>query len=235
VKQVLGQLQALQALDTELRTLRTKLAEVPTRIEKLKADADSVRTELASTEQSITEHRKQYKLAEVELRSAEEKIAGYSVQLYSAKTNEQYKAFLKEIETQKRLKSEVEDRMIQLMEESESLESHRGDTARDSATLEDENSRKVGVLEAEQRELESAIAEREEHRKALVEELPAQVTRLYDRIHRNKGGLAVVTTENERCNGCMNPVPPQRLLEIEREDRIYTCEACGRILLSSKK
>ncbi len=235
MKQTFQQLRALQEIDTDLKTLRTKTDEIPKRIEKLQQEAARAKTELESTLQEITGHKKDYKLAELELKTAEEKITSYSVQLYSAKTNEQYKAFLKEIETQKKLKSGVEDRMITLMEEAEALEQKRQTTEKEDAQLETETVRKVKALEAEKQELEAAVTERENQRAELVQALPKSAVKLYERIRSRKGGLAVVTTRHERCNGCMNPVPPQRLLEIQRQDRIYTCEACGRILVSDNK
>ncbi len=234
MKETFQQLRTLQKLDTELKTLRDRLTEVPRAIETLKQSARKVETDLAATRDSIVEHKKQYKLAELDLKSAEEKISTYSVQLYSAKTNEQYKAFLKEIETQKKLKSGIEDRMILLMEEAEALERKRQSTEKENTQLETDTTRKVGTLEAEQRELEGAVAEREQHRESLVQSLPSQPLRLYERISKSKVGQAIVSTRKDRCNGCMNPVPPQRLLEIERQDHIYTCEACGRILMPDK-
>jgi predicted nucleic acid-binding Zn-ribbon protein len=235
LRESFARLQDLQVLDTEINTLAAKLAEIPERIRKLKSSAERVRKQLNTTKDAITEHRKQYKLAEVELKAAEEKISSYSVQLYSAKTNEQYKAFLKEIETQKRIKSEVEDRMILLMEEAETLERQCATSEKEDAQLDADTARKVAALENEQSELNSAKTAREEARAEIIDSLPSNTLKLYERIRKSRGGVAVVTTKGERCNGCLNPVPAQRMLEIERLDRIYTCEACGRILVPHKE
>lgn len=235
LKEPFAGLQNLQVLDTEIKTLSAKLAEIPERIRKLKSSAEQVRKRLNTTKEAITEHRKQYKLAEVELKTAEEKISSYSVQLYSAKTNEQYKAFLKEIEAQKNVKSEVEDRMILLMEEAETLERQCAVSEKEDAQLDADTARKVAALESEQSELNSAKKEREKARAEIIGSLPSSTLKLYERIRKNRDGVAVVTTKGERCNGCLNPVPAQRMLEIDRLDRIYTCEACGRILVPHRE
>lgn len=224
-------LRVLQGLDSDLRTLKGRAGDLPERITRLRDEAARARRELEETEAALLEHRKQYKLADIDLKAADEKISQYSVQLYSAKTNEQYKAFLKEIEGQKKAKSTVEDRMIVLLEESEVLEQRRRTAERAVGQFSADNERKVGVLEAEQKELDTAVTEREASREEILKSLPADLLRLYTRILDNKGGIAVVTTASERCNGCYNPVPPQRMLEIERLNRVYTCEACGRILI----
>jgi uncharacterized protein len=235
MKQTFDQLIELQRIDSDLAMLKARMEELPKRINRLQEEAKSTRSNLESIRLAITDHKKNYKLAEVELKSSDEKVSSYSVQLYSAKTNEQYKAFLKEIETQKKVKSKVEDRMIILMEESEQLETKRQAVEKEAGELETDTVRKVTALETEKQELAAAISEREQHRTALVAALPQSIVTLYERIRKSKAGLAVVTTKSDRCNGCYNPVPAQRLLEVERQDRVLTCEACGRILVPDKK
>jgi len=224
-------LRALQEIDMELKNLQERLAVLPRRVQELKRAVATANAELEVRKQALPGHKKQYKLTEVELRSTEEKIATYSVQLYSAKTNEQYKAFIKEIETQKKLKVEIEDKMIALMEEMEKLEKEFKELEKSVAEIEAETQNKLNVIETEKGELEKAISEREKRRGEIARLLPEGLLRRYERIRASKGGLAVATTENDRCNGCLSPIPPQRLLEIARQDKLYLCEACGRILI----
>jgi len=234
MKETFLRLWNLQQLDAELKTLNVKLEQLPGRIEGLSKIAADMRTDLEQARQSIIEHRKQYKLAEVDLKSAEEKIGGYSVQLYSAKTNEQYKAFLKEIDTQKKLKSDIEDRMIVLMEETEALDRKVKQQESKVAEFETDTQRKIQMLEAEKQEIAAAITERRDQRETIAKSLPEELLKRYDRIRSNKAGMAVAPIKRERCTGCLSPIPAQRILEIEREDRVYLCEACGRILVVSR-
>ncbi len=224
----------LQDIDRKLNILNDKLKEIPQRVQDLNKKLAGKQQEFESSKQGLTEHKKQYKLAEVELRAAEEKLATYSAQLYSAKTNEQYKAFLKEIENQKRLKSEIEDKMIVLMEKMDELETKLKVMEKEVTKEQAETQAKLNALEAERKELESAITEQEKQRQELLQSLPPDLLRRYERIRKSKGGVAIATTEQGRCNGCLSPIPPQRLLEIEREDKLYLCETCGRILLPRK-
>ena len=226
---------ALQQLDTELRTLGEKLSQIPSRVNDLKKTAATIKAELDQAKTDILEHKKQAKLCEVELKGTEEKIAGYSVQLYSAKTNEQYKAFLKEIDTQKKQKNSIEDRMIVLMEETEALDRKVKGNEKQSAELESETTRKVEMLENEKKELGEAIASRQQQRETTAAEIPAELLKRYERVRASKGGIAVATVRKERCSGCMSPIPAQRILEVDRQDRLYLCEACGRILIVAQE
>jgi predicted nucleic acid-binding Zn-ribbon protein len=231
VNQAFQHLWALQQIDSELRTLNDRLGQIPSGVNDLKKAAAAIKAELDQAKTDITEHKKQYKLCELELKAAEEKVAGYSVQLYSAKTNEQYKAFLKEIDGQKKLKNSIEDRMICLMEETEALERKVKENEKKSADLDSETTHKVEMLENEKKELGAAIAIRQQQREATVGAIPVDLLKRYERVRISKGGIAVATVRKERCSGCLSPIPAQRILEVERQDRLYLCEACGRILI----
>jgi predicted nucleic acid-binding Zn-ribbon protein len=235
VKLSFQQLWVLQRLDTELRTLSNNLGQIPSRVGDLRKAAAAIKAELDEAKVAITEHKKQYRLSEVELKAAEEKIASYSVQLYSAKTNEQYKAFLKEIEGQKKLKNGIEDRMIVLMEETEVLDRRVKENEKKSAELDAETARKILLLENEQKELEAAIAARREQRETTSAAVPPDLLKRYERVRASKGGIAVATVRKERCSGCLSPIPAQRILEVDRQDRLYLCEACGRILIVAQE
>jgi hypothetical protein len=56
----------------------------------------------------------------------------------------------------------------------------------------------------------------------------------YERIRKAKKGMAIVAVKRGACGGCFNRVPPQKILELKQNSRIYTCEHCGRILVSDE-
>jgi len=235
MKEHFANLRILQEVDNEIKSLKERLSEIPRRAAEIHKKVENVKSRLKKKKHFIQESKRQYKLAEVELRAAEEKIASYSVQLYSAKDNIQYKALIKEIETQKKIKIEIEDRIIALLEEIGKQEKELGELGKMGAQIETDAKNRLAILNEEKNELEKAINDREKIRTETAARLPADLLRRYERIRASKGGIAVTTTEHERCNGCLSPIPPQRILEIERQDKLYLCEACGRILLPVDK
>ena len=56
----------------------------------------------------------------------------------------------------------------------------------------------------------------------------------YERIQKAKGGTAVVPVKRGACGGCYSRVPPQKMLEIRQNARLFMCEHCGRILVSDE-
>jgi predicted nucleic acid-binding Zn-ribbon protein len=224
---------ALQRLDSELDTLRVKVEEIPRKIQGMNLTVSDEKQELEACKKKIVELKKEYKLAEVDIKEADGQIGAKSAQLYSAKTNEQYKAFLKEIEHLRQTKSSQEEKMITLMEQLEQSEARVNVLEREVKAVEGETVDRVKTLERELKELQQAVATREEERVKVHEGIDRDVVPVYERIRKSKHGVAVVSAGNDRCGGCLNPLPPQMILEIGKKDRLYFCEHCGRILLPS--
>jgi predicted nucleic acid-binding Zn-ribbon protein len=222
---------ALQRLDSELDTLRRKAAEIPRKIEGLNLTVSDEKRQLEDTRNSIVEMKKRYKLLEVDVKEAEEKASAKSAQLYSAATNEMYKAFLKELEGLGVQKGKLEDQMIEVMEQLEKAERRVQALTREAATIEQETQQRVGTLQQELAELQAAMTVRENERQKLLADLDRNVANVYERIRKNKNGVGAVSLNGDRCNGCLSPLPPQLLLEVSKKDRLHFCEHCGRILV----
>jgi len=228
----LARLWVLQVLDNEIDVLSRQAEKIPHDIETLRFQVTTLHQGIEKTKQHLLELKKEYKLAEVDLKASEDKISQYSVQLYSAKTNEQYKAFLNEIEAQKRSKAELEERMIAILEETETTE---GSIKIHQSELEqaERNARsEIENLEATKRTLDQEIKSRGEERANIISQLHKEFLRIYERIKTGKGGIAVVGITDERCGGCLTPLPPQLVEEVHKQDRLIFCEYCGRILIA---
>jgi predicted nucleic acid-binding Zn-ribbon protein len=112
-----------------------------------------------------------------------------------------------------------------------------------------------GDRETEKMKLDELLKELEEKRAALGEVSKATETEelklthdrekllvrihkadltVYERIRKAKKGKAIVTVKRSACGGCYNRVPPQKLLELRQNNMLYTCEHCGRIIVSDE-
>jgi len=229
---ILKTLLQIQQLDTELTVLENKSKDIPRRIEGIELVAESRKNELQEHQHSIIDFKKKYKLLEVDLQETEEKIGQYSTQLYSAKTNDQYKAFLKEIESTKKEKSDIEDKLIEVLETIENTEKEIKHLQLELGEIEVETKEKVTILKKDETNIHNAIKERQKTRESLCEVLGKETLSVYERIRKSKGGIAVVMVDNERCQGCLNPLPAQQVLEIKKNERMYFCEYCGRITVA---
>lgn len=231
VSEIIKLLWQLQQIDNEISYLTKKANEIPEKIKGLNLHLEEEIKNLERDRTNIINYKKEYKLLEVDLKTCEEKIAQYQIQLYSAKTNEQYKAFLKEIETQKKLKSEIEDKMIELLEKIENTEQEIKRREKEIEIIKEDTKKKIEELEKEEEKIKEEIAKREERKKELVSLLPIDYYEIYERIKKKRNGIAVVKIENDVCGVCFNPIPPQTIIEIRRNEKIHYCDYCGRILV----
>jgi hypothetical protein len=227
----LNGLWTLQRLDSELDTLRVKVEEIPRKIQGLNLTVSDEKRELEDCRKKIIDLKKNYKLAELDIKEADEQIGTKSAQLYSAKTNEQYKAFLREIEHLRKTKSAGEEKMIALMEQLEAAEARVKALEHEVKDVEGETVERIRTLERELQEFGQAITTREVERVTAREGIDKDIVNVYERIRKNKRGVAVVSAASDRCGGCLNPLPPQVTVEIGRKDRLHFCEHCGRILV----
>ena len=96
-------------------------------------------------------------------------------------------------------------------------------------------------LDDRRKELREVNKEHEKEELRLGHEREKLVARIekdqldrYLRIRKAKGGKAVVPIRRGACGGCFSRVPPQKILEIRQNSKLYSCENCGRILVSDR-
>ena len=149
--------------------------------------------------------------------------------MLQAKTNEQYQAFQHEIgfcETEIR---RAEDRILDLMGESEGLEKNL--KAAEIALKAEKTQVEVEKQQARERtEIDQkAVKELEVTKKSIVASMTPSVYKNYERI-RSRRGAAVAEVVDGRCSVCHISVRPQYLQDLKRGEQVLVCESCQRIL-----
>ncbi len=67
-------------------------------------------------------------------------------------------------------------------------------------------------------------------RAVLSAKVDKKILAKYERIVKNKDGLAVVPVAKDSCQGCFTILPPQVINEIKLKNQVVVCENCARIL-----
>jgi uncharacterized protein len=138
---------------------------------------------------------------------------------------------LREVEDLRRRASELEDQMLANMQEEEQVQV---EIRRLQDLAAQEERRLSGVRERLNEELaryQSELADARQRRDGLIAGLDPQLRSRYERIRRSKGDMAVVGIVQGSCTGCGYHLPPQRVLELQRAERVIACEGCGRLLV----
>ena len=162
------------------------------------------------------------------------KLEKYKEQLYNVKNNREYDAITKEIDFATNGISEAENVFI----EQENLITN---FVKELEELNSQFTLLAFELKTKQEELLVILKENEDEFLRLQNEKIKITSRLdedsldrYNTIHSARRGKAIAAIRKDSCGGCNNRIPPQHLIDIQRNNKIYNCEHCGRIVVSTE-
>ena len=220
----------LQSLDLRISELQREVSALPKHIAQIEKALDAHLRRLDADRAALAANQKDRKRLEEEIKIQEQKISKLKTQMLDAKTNEQYRAFQHEIEFCEAEIRKHEDRILDLMTESEPLETN---VKKAEAALKEEK-KQVDAEKGRARERtavdQTQLAELEAERKAIVAGVKPQIYSAYERIRKKWHGVAVAEATEGRCGACQISLRPQFYQDLRRGEELMFCESCGRIL-----
>ncbi len=222
----------LQLIDDQLDDLEELRGDLPITVNELKSKIDGIASLVNEKEDSKKDSLEKRNLNDEEIVKLKESLKKFKAQLYSVRNNKEYDALTKEIDHTEKLIDNLETENVELEDNVERIKIEIHDLQPELVKLKDELKEK----ESELKKIIKANEREEEKLRAVREEIVAKIRKpdynTYMRIRKASRGKAVVTIVRSACSGCHNVVPPQRQIEIKQMKRVYTCESCGRILVS---
>jgi uncharacterized protein len=222
----------LQLLDDQLDELEQLRGDLPNAVEALQSRIQSLKEEIEGKEQEKKESLQKREDNEEEVEKLKTNQKKFKAQLYQVRNNKEYDALTKEID-------HTDEEVVKLEEENNHLADMNKKLADEIDSIKpqlDELKEDLKVKEADLKEIIKANEKEESKLRAQRKEIEDQVKKpdysAYMRIRKAKKGKAVVTIKRSACSGCHNIVPSQRQLELRRNNRLFFCEYCGRILVS---
>lgn len=230
IKEQTGYLIELQTIDTQIHNVNKRLFAIPIELENKNREFEVKKSGLKALEEKNKELLLKKKDEELELAAKEGAITKLQSQLFLIKTNKEYTAMLKEIDGAKADKSLIEDQILGILEHLDNIVAEI-DKEKNSLTEEEKklNKDKAG-LEIERKTIEQEIVVFNHKRSQIAPKIDRRILATYERILKNKDGLALVKVVNNACQGCFMNVTHQTVNEIRMYDKLVTCQACARIL-----
>ena len=220
----------VQQLDQQVAELTALIDSLPKQIQTLQAQLDDFIHAHEERKKRLTANLKERKDLESEIKSMQEKITKHKDQLYQVKTNDQYRAMLKEIEGEEGNIRKIEDQVLEKMIESEDIQKNVQEAA---ARLEGEKARVASEIKRLQEERQKDMddcAGLETRRKELAAALSESVLALYERIRTYRPSPAVAEVRDGLCTACNVRLRPQAYNDVRSNNAVLTCENCSRIL-----
>jgi len=220
----------LQSLDQNIAALEKEVSALPKHIAGIEKTLESHVRKLEADRAALTANQKDRKKLEGDIQLHEQKISKLKDQMLQAKTNEQYRAFQHEIEFIEKEIRKCEDRILELMSESEPLDQNvkkaEGALKEEKQVVEREKTQARDRTAEDQKQLDQLRGERTQ----IYGKLPPSTRSAYDRIRKKWHGAVVGEAVESRCSACQIVIRPQYLQDLKRGETLMTCESCGRFL-----
>jgi hypothetical protein len=220
----------LQILDDRAAELTKEIAALPKHIAEIEKKLEAHQRRLEHDRAAIVANQKDRKRLEGEIQTCDQKISKLKTQMMEAKTNDQYRAFQHEIDFCQQEIGRHEDRILNLMTESDPLD--KAVKAAESALstekkqVEDEKAKARERTAADRKEIDLLTQER----KKILSEMDPKIASEYERIRKGRAGVAIAEVVQGRCSKCNMLLRPQFLQELKRGDAVMVCESCRRML-----
>ena len=220
----------LQILDDRIGVLTKEIATLPRHIAEIEKKLEGHLRRLEHDKAALAANQRDRKRLEGDIQANEQKVSKLKTQMMEAKNNEQYRAFQHEIEFAGHETRKAEDRILELMSEAEPLDKNvkaaEVSLADEKKLVEGDKNAARETTAKHQQEIDTLKADRASIVAAMT---PATVS-LYERVRKNRANVGITEVVAGRCGRCNIMLRPQYLQDLKKNDKIMTCESCGRIL-----
>jgi len=220
----------LQEIDNRMADLNREIAALPVHIAEIEKKLVSHQRKLEADRAALAGNQKERKKCDLDIQTQEQKISKLKDQMLEAKSNEQYRAFQNEIEFCQKEIRKCEDRILELMTESEPLDSNvkAADAALQKEKVEVEGEKQ----QARERTAvdQKAKADLQKERAEIVAGVTPAVYQRYTRIAKMRRGIGIAEAVEGRCSACNIAMRLQFFQDLKKGEQVLSCESCGRIL-----
>lgn len=228
--EMIEKLLVLQDRDRKIHRVQQELAQIAPERETLRARATATQTQLEAAKNRVKHIESERKRLELDVEAKKSQIEKYANQQLQTRKNEEYKALAHEIETCKGDINKIEDKEIELMEQTETAQKEvvrANGEANEAKKLAESQIAELGQREEN---LKKELAELQSGRAELASAVDEIVCNRYERLLKSKGDNVVVGINHGVCGGCHMKLPAQILVSCKSQKEIVACNNCGRIL-----
>lgn len=220
----------LQEIDGKLRAHRGELARIPQQLAALDEREKENTAGLERTREALASAQKTKRDRDGDLEAGGGKVEKLKSRASEIKTNKEYQALLKEIETAEQENKAIEEDILKLMENIDAAAAEIKNAEQRCVTESSAIEAERGELRSAMAAAEAALREEERRRSELASRIDESAMAKYRRLEGIIGGRAVVEARGESCTGCFMSFPPRTFVIVKKNESIVTCPNCHRIL-----
>jgi len=234
-REKLKALEELQKVDIKIRDLSAEAETHPARLRQIESERNQAKSALDSSRGRLADNERARRQNEQLLQLEKEKVRKWESRLNELKTPREYAALARELDIAKKTNQGAEEELKRLAGEYDELR-------KQVAAGEGELSEKESVVEREGQEIRSVldgvqakVKELEAERGRLIAACDKSLVNKYERIRKQRGGVAVVAVVGGTCKGCQRNIPPQMANNLLTSNEILTCPNCHRFIYAAEE
>jgi predicted nucleic acid-binding Zn-ribbon protein len=220
----------LQQLETAADEARRKIAEHPARTQALDARIEAARDAVGGIKVRMAAAADKRRAEEKEVAGVQTRLAKYKDQLLEVKTNREYTAMLHEIEAAQNDIRTREDRILEIMMETDELNAAAKTSEAELKAADKDVAAERALLDTEMARMQSEIERTTAERKKLVADIDRHVLSIFETTAKGRKGVAVAEAKDGLCTICHVRLRPQVFNEVRKNESIIQCDSCRRIL-----
>lgn len=231
MREVLKKLELVQEIDTQIGGLLAKKAEFPKRLSGYDQEIKSHTEKLDERKKSADEIEKNLRQQVGAFELNEDRVKRSQEKLEQIKTNQEYQALLKEIESLKKNSAIIQENSNKVRDE---LAGQKKELDTIEAALTAVRTTREGdaaKMSDEEKGIDAELAKLNDQRREAIKGIDARYLAQYDRIRTNRYGVGIVAATGGSCKGCNMRIPPQIYNELQRGNEMHLCPSCRRILV----
>ena len=220
----------LQDCDNKLKGMEAKKKEGPLKIRNLEDQFNKAEKLFHEKQTRLESLKRERRGMEQRVQDLENKVEKSNVKLSNIKSNKEYTAALKEIEDLDREKNREEDKILQIMEEIESLEEECHKCKDEQEIIKNQFEMDRNEIEKEIVLLDEELALLEKERVKYYDSIDQDLLKRYTLIKERRGGISIGPVVDGICQSCHMGIPPQQFNELKKCNDLMSCPNCSRLI-----
>jgi len=234
-REKLKALEELQKVDIKIRDLAAEAEQHPARLKQIEQERNQAKAALDTTRGRLADNERARRQNEQLLALEKEKVRKWESRLNELKTPREYAALARELDIAKKTNQTAGEEITRLAGEyaavKKQVEADELQLMEKESVVEREGAAIQGELDA----VKARVAELEVERKRLVEQCDKSLVSKYERIRKQRGGVAVVPVVAGTCKGCQRNIPPQMANNLITATEIMSCPNCHRFIYAAEE
>lgn len=223
-------LKDLQDIDQELNDVRRQLSVLESEAGELTAERVRIEGMVATLGNDLALLESELAELDCALSIEQDNVVKAEGRLPAIKTQKEYVAVLKEIDTAKKVNKEIQDKIKSKKEEIAALAAEKAEKDAELAVVSERTAERIALIQAQIDEIKANTSARETKRKELFAQIPPALGKRYQVLIERRNGVAVVVAHKGACTGCNMLLPPQLYNNLYTTREILSCPLCNRLL-----